>query len=903
MPGAAAGNVAFSLLLGLGAVAATTVARRVRGQGRSFDLLHALVWLHPWQRELWHAAGAGGLLGVGLAGSAVVLAIDPTLRALLSRASAVWRANSLERKLAFAVSASFAFGVWLLNIASTETKAYLELDPSWQAAAMRHTENGSRAGVDWVFTYGPLGIFDVGIFSERLFWTQRLAYDFLFKGTVALVFGWWCWRSSNWFERALIVSAALLFPNGPDDHAELSIALIALSWMACRRSATRAAWGWLALACALVWTFGVVKFTYFVLGAFALLCLAASLALRPSPTTNEDASARGRSALFAALLAVALLAAVWVGIGQRATDFGTWLFNSWQVATGYGKTMATAVEGAQLRAAALATIAAFGARWWPYLRRRPSREDFAFEAIVAATAFMGFKTSFTRHGGAMSFFHIVACVALLPRREPGPSTQQRERRPAWRSWPQAAALLVALGGDPTVRESPPVAWTTQLESTVQWLRVHWRTVRHPQAWIDRVRGEEESQARVMRESHAKSVIGDRSVDVVTTMQALAVYGGFRWRPRPVIQGYTAYTTHLNELNRSFFASPDAPDCVMFAPDSLDGRFPPLEDGGAGLEVFRRYQPIGFDLGHVLFERRDRSPAEPPTRTVLFDGQLEIGQAFDLSAYEAESLLLELDLRLNKWGEAMTLLLGAPYARMRTQLEDGSQPEWRIVPDVARAGMLVRPFFENAWSVARHYSGQGCDRIRSIAVVVPYGWSRYFQTPVRLRVIEAKDLSWPQVPALWSQALAPFIDIRGGAKIDLQSMPNPSTSWLRGEEFLHLHGPAELNFDVPSGDWRLLGQYALDPVSAQHCPDADGIVVRVRWRDAEREQVLFEDEVRFDRPEDREEQLQRMPAWLDVRLAAAQKGTLSLEFDSQADSGCDWCLVRSILLTPEPVEAR
>ena len=62
--------------------------------------------------------------------------------------------------------------------------------------------------------------------------------------------------------------------------------------------------------------------------------------------------------------------------------------------------------------------------------------------------------------------------------------------------------------------------------------------------------------------HAKDVIGNESVDVMNYLLLAAVVNEMNYQPRPVIQGFVAYTPALQDLNEEYFRSAGRPHFVM-----------------------------------------------------------------------------------------------------------------------------------------------------------------------------------------------------------------------------------------------------------------------------------------------------------------------------------------------------
>src|SRR5205085_8673281 len=71
---------------------------------------------------------------------------------------------------------------------------------------------------------------------------------------------------------------------------------------------------------------------------------------------------------------------------------------------------------------------------------------------------------------------------------------------------------------------------------------------------------------------------DGSVDAFSWTQRSVLASGLDYRPRPVIQGYAAYTPKLAAINAAFLRGERAPDNVLFDLQSTDAHYASQEDG-------------------------------------------------------------------------------------------------------------------------------------------------------------------------------------------------------------------------------------------------------------------------------------------------------------------------------------
>src|SRR5262249_19579365 len=107
--------------------------------------------------------------------------------------------------------------------------------------------------------------------------------------------------------------------------------------------------------------------------------------------------------------------------------------------------------------------------------------------------------------------------------------------------------------------------------------------------------------------HTRAVIGQAPVDVLGYEQTIAFYNGLTYRPRPVFQSYCAYTPHLARLNDAFYRSSRAPEYVLLKLQTIDNRFPTLDDSLLLRSFMHRYDYVHTEQGFQLWARRSQSP--------------------------------------------------------------------------------------------------------------------------------------------------------------------------------------------------------------------------------------------------------------------------------------------------------
>ncbi|HMK98116.1 MAG TPA: hypothetical protein VK425_11260, partial [Acidimicrobiales bacterium] len=181
---------------------------------------------------------------------------------------------------------------------------------------------------------------------------------------------------------------------------------------------------------------------------------------------------------------------------------------------------------------------------------------------VAAWAWEALKEGFVRHDQHdLIFFSLVLVALCLVRLPRAPLALQV-------GVIAIAAVLACLaaGGPPRPMRSP-VEDVAALANEVRDL-----------AWPGRWAGVER-YARLQLLATGDALppalvvsLRGRTVAAVPFEDALSfAYPGLRWRPEPVLQGYSAYTSYLDDADAAFLAGPRAPDLMLWLPGTIDGR--------------------------------------------------------------------------------------------------------------------------------------------------------------------------------------------------------------------------------------------------------------------------------------------------------------------------------------------
>jgi hypothetical protein len=228
-----------------------------------------------------------------------------------------------------------------------------------------------------------------------------------------------------------------------------------------------------------------------------------------------------------------------------------------------------------------------------------------------------------------------------------------------------------------------------------------------------------------------------SVDVYPWNQAAVLAHGFNYRPRPVIQSYSAQTPELAALNAEFLRRDRPPDSILFEVRTIDSRFPSLDDGLSWPELLTRYEVTERAGNFVILQHRTK-----PSRYKMIplgERSLEFGTTLNLPSIEAGPIWAEIDIAKSLTGKIAAFLFKPPVLWMTTTLKDGRSRRFRIVPAIARGGFLISPLVESTESFAFLSATDSAAAMADLEVAsislpaVSKSTTRCYQSPFQLRL--------------------------------------------------------------------------------------------------------------------------------------------------------------------------
>jgi hypothetical protein len=467
--------------------------------------------------------------------------------------------------------------VALLTWPVTSTAPGTGLDPSWMMGLAKAAHDKIHWGSDIAFTYGPLGYLQL----PHPYFPKSQALSLVYFGVLqALLGGTAVWLLRRTFSLPVAFVLAVVVCLIVQFQVNLVLGAVWSIEMLRTRAHPM-----------------LVRWYAPIAGAFcgveALVKVNSGATLLAMCTLAVVAGRRGSwrpPLLFAASFAAALLA-LWLAASQSVGDISEYILNGISIASGYSEAMGVELQNevAWRYWVAGGAFAAAAAAAWSSTREMVAARRIAVLGVFALVSFSMFKQGFVRHIG-IPFVVPLLFVSLAF------VSTRRVRADALLT---LAVLFVAsvaiIGGNPTSYLNP----VTRVEGGFEVMRTMASASRRAR---ERARTSEAILDAKPIDAHLLRQVAGRTVHVDPYETDVVYAYGLRWRPLPVFQSYTAYTTRLDELNARAIQGNDAPERILRELTAIDGRHQSFEAPAAMRAMLCRYRQVGAINGWQVLAR-------------------------------------------------------------------------------------------------------------------------------------------------------------------------------------------------------------------------------------------------------------------------------------------------------------
>ncbi len=628
------------------------------------------------------------------------------------------------------------------------------LDPGWAEALVQATDTGRIFGKDIVFTYGPFHQLATGQIGTHLSpqliarWLAGLAFGSLMVIQARM--------SSFLWGVFLMLIVTLLAGQNYDVLMPLnaSLVLIASCLLRFREPSDMA----LVLAAQSGLCIGMLtKLSY---AAPALICFLICPIVFFFRAHQSHAQRFRMYALVEVVFPSALVPVLWLLSGQPLNALATFLTGpNVDIVKGYSSAMALSSPHLIWHlplywAGSLLVLLKFSE-----LHRHRIQPPLHLERFVALLGltlitWIVFKAGMVRHDGqhvTIAGFYLATMAAMVAAIAFGPgsthSASARNRMAPLLLISFAAGLRISTTFSTPLTEKPLQQISSRPGNAALLLEASTNLGRREQFRAERRR----HRADVRSRSERLPIPSDTTVDILPSDIQLVAAGGYRYRPRPIIQSYSAYSPRLQQLNRDFFRSPGAPEHVILSINPIGSRAPIDLDGPAILEIARSYAFLGLGSeGSLIYRRRPIVTLQQP-RPLLSVQRQECRRFLPLgsdrltcgwlplpNAVPGSSLMIE--LKRNAGGHVQTLLFRPTEVEAVVKFSNGNERAYRLMDQASNLIPLI-PFVEHTHDLKLFLEEVGGSGLAS---------GRHVPRPVAMRI---NELTTFPLPTLFSARLS------------------------------------------------------------------------------------------------------------------------------------------------------
>lgn len=581
-----------------------------------------------------------------------------------------------------------AFAAVLLTLATvpiTITEIAPNVDMSGMYLLNVANELGLRFGTDLMFTYGPLGFLYMthNIGNNVIF--AIVFYALLALAEMWLLYHTFCRLKGKHGAFILCASFALVFCSANNSRMTWSadyyicfvfFLAIGLAWV--EKTPHR----YLAFSSLLTVVAMLIKFNT------GIQC-AVTLALYALMRLYKD---RDREALKCLAYPLSILigyAAVFLCYNPSLSALLNYVFTNLEISSGYSSAMSIVPTAMQLAAAAFCigcycTVLLYSAL--------SNKADALFMAIFGGAMFQCFKHGYVRADMHIYFFFdvflTVTAVILLFWDYKAPNDGKHKG-----SWGAVGFLVLAMLAVPLYVLDPSVDTVVDavpekiheviydVPSRIQMKIIPSPGSRLPDEVLERIDGS--------------------SVAILPWELSIGAYNDIDMRVMPALQSLMAYTPSLDEENAEFFRADTAPEYIVMALYTIDGRVPLIETPATWMAIYENYYVVWEDSTYVLLKKMD-----VPYDLSLADGMERVvdrGERVYLPDTE-EQLFVRVETGLTTWGKLVKFLYQIPPVNIKLTYSDGSEYVGRVIPELLENGVILDNLPESLNAVCLECNG-------------------------------------------------------------------------------------------------------------------------------------------------------------------------------------------------------
>jgi hypothetical protein len=526
------------------------------------------------------------------------------------------------------------------------------LDLSWQFVLEYAVKHNFQFGKDIIFTFGPLGYLYTD-FSQGHLFLQQLLFALAWSLFAAWAAVGVVWNLSGITRYLFLVWVVFFVPPWGGKEVIAFLIILYFGHLLLRQFNNKVA---IAAFFVFIPVLSLIKFPYFIASTSVILVSVVSYAI----------SKQYRRSLLILTAYGLLLSLLWMAIGQSLANFPSWVKGSLEIASGYSKAMSRGSNPIIFVLSIVSMLILLRAFVVNGKANISSAVDTGFNLLVALICFLAWKHGFVRNQIssfilfppiAFTFFYMKSSVRL--------SETLNDKRIIQQFF--AILLLCSVSLVINTKGNIGNEIIDRALNSIKGLKTVSASLSGNLAAANLALRPDEKRLKELDLPITRSIIGYSTVDVIDFQQWTAVLNNFNYHPRPIIQGYSAYTPYLQSLNLAFYESAQRPEFVILNIETIDYRFPTLDDAPLLPFLLQNYKIVGQEKGFLIMQQNGTDHRSLQLK-LIHEQTVAFEQRLDLSPFNDKIFVMKVDIRPTLWGKLITTLYHAPILTMDLLVE-------------------------------------------------------------------------------------------------------------------------------------------------------------------------------------------------------------------------------------------
>jgi hypothetical protein len=228
---------------------------------------------------------------------------------------------------------------------------------------------------------------------------------------------------------------------------------------------------------------------------------------------------------------------------------------------------------------------------------------------------------------------------------------------------------------------------------------------------------------------AQYIDDSKTYDVYPTLAGICYFNKLSYKPRPIIQAYSSYTTKLDSIDASFFSAKKV-DFIIFSGasnncnsinlylNSIDNRYFMFDEPLSKLAILNNYK-IKRQINDSLFIASTQDSGFATQFKLVSNKLVKLGELIDIKDLNKNDLyFFTAKIKYTPEDQLLSLAKRYPFVRVKMVLETGKNITFNAVPELLRNPSILNKYCDNYNDMFRLRTSElaGLKSLKSISII-------------------------------------------------------------------------------------------------------------------------------------------------------------------------------------------